>query len=521
MSVRVYDLMLPMPDGVWLYTRVLLPGEGRYPTVFQRTTYDAQAAVTPETVRAAENNPFIRRGYAVVQQHCRGSFGSEGACIPYAPEERRDGLDTLTWIRTLPHYNGELYLSGGSYTASVLLMLLDEPIPDLKALSVTAQTESMYHRNYFNGMCRSFCGFTWWLAMIARQHPTIAQDKDIFVRPYRDIMKRAIGQDLPAFTEELLHDRFDAFWRDDPRIGVMEKLRVPILMTSGWFDYYCYGMCSMWEKLAPQTRARSCFLMTPYGHDLCLRAGSEYPLTHGAPPADREAAWFDAVRLGRPFPYGTPGSFRYYMIGEDRWYAAAGPYENEPTQPLYLTADGAMTARPPRPGRRTYIYDPERPLHHDRHDYMFLCDEAHAHADVLSFVSEPFEQAQAFFGPVAFHVQAASDCDDTAFFFRLYLVEDGKAYNLVDAVTTLLHAAPDYRAGESRTLHILSQPTAFRVRPGCRLRVDISSFSDCFVPHANTAEPFALARTTRVARNTVFCGDSAVLLPRKKDETGK
>ena len=51
MSVRIYDAMVTMRDGVRLYTRVTLPGEGKYPTVFQRTPYDPQVTVTEEMVR--------------------------------------------------------------------------------------------------------------------------------------------------------------------------------------------------------------------------------------------------------------------------------------------------------------------------------------------------------------------------------------------------------------------------------------------------------------------------------------
>ena len=512
-GVIIREYMLPMSDGARLYTRVVLPGEGRFPTVFMRTPYDPETGVTGEMIRRYENDGFTGAGYAVVLQHCRGRYGSEGECIPYSEEERRDGLETLNWLRTLPHYNGELFFSGGSYTASVLLLMLDEDIPDLRAVCLSVQTESMYHRNYFNGLCRSMCGFTWWLSMISPQRPKIAEDRDIFVRPYRDVMKRATGTDLPEFSEELLHDRYDGFWKNDHRIGVMEKLSVPILMTGGWFDYYCYGMCRMWDKLSPETREKSCFLMAPLGHDLRVREGSDYPLSGGILPGDREVAWFDSVRLGKPFPYARPGEFRYYVIGEDRWHAATGPYRNRPLRPMYLSRGGTLTESAPEKGARTFFYDPDKPTHHDRHDYMFRCYDANSYGDVLSFVSEPFNEDAVFFGPVEYDLTVSSDCDDTAFFMRLYLVEDGISYNVVDAATTLLHADPEFRAGEVCSLRVISQPTALKVKKGCRLRVDVSSYSDCFVPHSNTAVPFALAEEVRIARNTVFCGESAVLLP--------
>ena len=516
MAVKITDYMLPMSDGARLCTRVIAPGDGRYPVVFQRTPYNARAEITDDVIKSAENDQFIRHGYAVVFQCCRGCFGSEGECIPYSPKERSDGLETIEWIRSLDCYNGELYFTGSSYTASVMLMLLNEPVEGLRGLAFSVQTESMYHRNFYNGMCRTFCGFTWWLAMMAKDRPKIAEDKDIFVRPYKDIMKRAVGEDVPDFTEGLMQDRYGGVWKNDPRIGVIEKLDVPILLTGGWFDYYCYGMCSMWEKLRPETRARSAFLMTPFGHDLTYREGSDYPLSGGALPPDREALWFDHVRLGVPFPYAADGAFRYYMTGENKWYNARSPYEIKPSEAFYLTAEGGMSASAPKGGERSYIYDPENPLHHELHDYMFLCDKENSHPDVLSYMSEPFTEDASYFGPVIFRLEASSDCDDTAFVFRLYLVEDGKSYNVIDGATTLLHALGSYSAGERRSFEVVSQPTAFHVKKGARIRLDVSSFSDCYVPHANTAEHFALAEKTRVAKNTVYGGESAVVLARKK-----
>ncbi len=513
--VYINDLMLPMSDGVHLYTRIIKPGDGKYPTVFMRTPYDNDTVITDETHKRFESHELIRHGYAIIMQHCRGSGGSEGVCIPYADEERRDGLDTLKWLRTLPHYNGELFLLGGSYTASVLLMLLNDDIPDLKALVINVQTESMYHRNYFNGMCRSFCGFTWWLSMISRHYPKINDYETIFKRPYKDIIKRAIGEDMPAFTNQILHNRFDDFWQNDPRIGAIEKLRVPVLFVGGWFDYYCYGMCRMWEKLPAKTRARSCFLMSPFGHDLSLHDPSDYPLDGGVLPRERNAVWFDHVRLGTTFPFAKPGEFRYYSIGEDRWHSAKSPYEQDPSKTLYFTAEKTLARKKPNASSLSFIYDPENPKHHDKHDYMFLCYKENSCEDVLSFVSEPFNENTSFFGPVSYKITATSDCDDTAFFIRLYLVENGNSYNIVDAATTLLHADPSYTAGKPCTFNIYSQPTAFLVKKGCRLRVDISSYSDCFAPHANTAEPFATAKSSRVAKNTVLFGESVVLLPKK------
>ncbi|MBO4770101.1 MAG: CocE/NonD family hydrolase [Clostridia bacterium] len=510
--IKINTSMLEMSDGARLYTRVILPGEGVFPTVFMRSPYTVRSEITPQTYRDYENNPFIRHGYAVVFQHCRGRNGSEGECIPYSGLERTDGLETISWIRTLPHYNGELYLSGGSYTSSVLLMLLNDDIPDLKALCVSVQTESMYHRNYFNGLCRTWCGFSWWLSMISQQHGVIASESEIFRRPYSQMIERATGRDMPEFTNQLIHDRYDGFWKNDPRIGAIEKLKVPVLFTGGWFDYYCYGMCSMWDRLPPDTRKKSCFIMTPFGHDLRERDPSDYHFPNAALSHDREALWFDHIRNGLKFPCGETGKFNYYLIGGNKWLTAESPYQNDPNHVFYFSRKEKLLRSKPEYGDISFTYNPDNPRHHDRHDYMFRREDTGD--DVITFLSEPFKQDTSFFGPVRFCLSVTSDCSDTAFFCRLYLEENGKSYNISDAASTLLHSNPEWKRKTKCRLDILSQPTAFIVKKGERIRVDISSYSDCFVPHANTSVHFALAKKTRVARNTVYLGESYILLPR-------
>ncbi len=54
----------------------------------------------------------------MVFQHCRGQGKSSGEFIPYI-HEREDGLALREKIREESFYNGEIYLIGESYTASL------------------------------------------------------------------------------------------------------------------------------------------------------------------------------------------------------------------------------------------------------------------------------------------------------------------------------------------------------------------------------------------------------------------
>ena len=136
---QLLEYMVPMRDGVRLYTLVQLPVTGqKLPVIIKRNPY-AGDVLDLEAYRKENTH-----GYAVVYQECRGTGRSEGDCIPYI-NEHNDGLDLLDWIREQDFYNGELFLSGASYLASVHLSYLNTNPPDVKAACLMVQDCRRYN----------------------------------------------------------------------------------------------------------------------------------------------------------------------------------------------------------------------------------------------------------------------------------------------------------------------------------------------------------------------------------------
>lgn len=70
--------------------------------------------------------------------------------VPYE-SEREDGLFMLDWLRRLPHYNGEIFLDGGSYLSSVHFSYLGTNPPDVKGAALSVQDVDRYNVAYRNG----------------------------------------------------------------------------------------------------------------------------------------------------------------------------------------------------------------------------------------------------------------------------------------------------------------------------------------------------------------------------------
>ena len=510
--VTVTEQYFTMPDGVNLYTRIMVPkGLVKAPIVFIRTPYEAASNGDAYDITKCKDNPFIQNGYAVVLQHVRGRGNSEGICVPY--EERADGLNTLKIIRQLDIYNGSIYIFGGSYLSTVHLCYLDTNPEDIKGAVLNIQTDRMYFRNYRNGCCYGFCNLPWWLSMINRVYPNPNLD-EVYKRPYKDIMRRVIGSEYTPYTNLLLNDDYNDFWINDPRTRAIDQLKIPVLFTEGWYDFYLEGMFSMWERLPEITKKKSAMLVGPWGHDTAVSEQAEYPLPNGNLPADFVVTWFNSIRDGKLYPYATTGQVNYYSIGSDIWKTSAYPTEPAKIMRLYFGQQHTLNSTPCETEQGiSYIYDPEKRLGCYKYQNIYQATDIGSVEGVTSFLSQEFTRETSFFGKIRWKMDVCSDCDDTAFFIRVYFVENGTAYNLTETITSLSHIKKDYQAGEKLTIDLCTPPIAFTVKKGSQIRVDISSDGGVYVPHANKKEHWATVTETKIATNTIYPRASFIELP--------
>ena len=143
--------MIPMRDGVKLYTVIVIPkGAKDAPIVMTRTPYNAK-------MRAQRNDSasmlallpladelYVKAGYIRVYQDVRGKYGSEGAYVMTRPprgplnasktDDTTDAWDTIDWlVKTIKQSNGRVGMIGSSYEGWTVVMALLDPHPALKA----------------------------------------------------------------------------------------------------------------------------------------------------------------------------------------------------------------------------------------------------------------------------------------------------------------------------------------------------------------------------------------------------
>src|SRR5262245_32122048 len=108
------DVRVPMRDGVELLANHYYTREHpNAPTILVRSPYGRTGMFA--WVFAL---PFAERGFQVLIQSCRGTFGSGGTFDAFH-DEQRDGLDTLDWLEKQPWFSGTLGTVGASYLGLV------------------------------------------------------------------------------------------------------------------------------------------------------------------------------------------------------------------------------------------------------------------------------------------------------------------------------------------------------------------------------------------------------------------
>ncbi len=499
-------------NGERFFTVVLLPErDGRFPTVICRSPYVSDTVDKSEDVLVQNYlhtfRRWLPRGYAVVYQHCKGQGKSTGAFVPYI-HEREDGLALREWIRTCPFYNGELFLVGASYEAS--LHYATAPFePDVKGAVFEVQDSERYRLWYRNGRMRK--GHADWHFRLYKRKCGL--DKQFSMNsfsalPLAALSEKVLGDRADDFEEMLGAPKpSDAFWRTrhggcDAK-SACDHAGIPILLTTGYHDYYIGGVFQMWRDMDEQTRSQSALLVSPYDH------GDGYDKTVGLAHENgkrREAFgqtyaidWLDHVRNNTPLPYQV-GVITYYRAFEEDW---ASDFDATSTHDLTV---------PIGSGTRTLRYDPLDPPAFSPEGAADV--STRIREDVISLTLPPFDRDLFIKGRMRASLSVTSDCADTSFYVRIGIKKNAILYPLRHDVTSLCYQLGDYKADSEVRLEFSFDEYAFLLKRGEALQIDISATDDnAYVCHTNKKGPYAEQTETDIATNRVNLDHSYLILP--------
>ena len=133
----------------------------------------------------------------------------------------------------------------------------------------------------------------------------------------------------------------DSFWNSrnggSDTKNATDDANIPILLTTGYNDFYVGGIFKMWNSMSERTKKQSALLVSPYNHSdgYDKARGLAFPNGGRREQFGRtyQIDWFDNIRTESPLPYNK-GEVTYYRTFEERWQG--GFYFTE-TEDLTLT----------------------------------------------------------------------------------------------------------------------------------------------------------------------------------------
>lgn len=518
------DLRVPMRDGTVLLADHYRPrGDGGAPTLLVRSPYGRANAFAWLFAR-----PFAERGFQVLIQSCRGSFGSGGEFDAFRNEER-DGLDTVAWMRRQPWFAGSFATLGPSYLGHVQWALAAGAEPELKALVLQITTSAMRDLVYPGESFGLDTALTWiqqvghqeeplWRGLLATRRRARDMRAAALHLPLREADLLVAGKPVSFYRDWLEHnDPADPWWKPVDFSGAADQLAAPALLIGGWYDIF------LPYQLADYARLRAA------GRQPYLTIG---PWTHTAPPMVgrliRESlAWLRAHLLGRAESLRA-APVRVFIMGSKRWaeYPDWPPPGYAP-QPWFLQAARGLAPEPAAaatPDR--YRYDPAQPTPAvggsslSRNAGAKDNRAVEARPDVLVYTSAALERELEIVGPVSAELYVTSSLEHTDFFARLCDVDPrGRSVNISDGLTRLAPGRAEAGADGVWRVRVELWPTAHCFKRGHRIRLQVAGGSHPrFARNPGSGEPLASATTLLAADHAVYHDPehpSALLLPVK------
>src|SRR6185437_12810056 len=375
--------MIPMRDGVKLYTVIVIPkGAHDAPILLTRTPYNAASrAAREDSPSMLQELPqgddvFVKAGYIRVFQDVRGKYGSEGKYVmtppplgplnPNGPNDTTDAWDTIDWlVKHVPESNGKVGMLGSSYEGFTVVMALLHPHPALKvACPESPMVDGWMGDDWFHYGAFREINLDYFTGQTTARGSGEAIPREGY-DDYTNFLKIGSAgdfgrygglQQLPFWQEIHEHPAYDAFWQGQGLDKAVAKVPLtgPTMWLQGlWDQEDMWGAIHAWSADEPKDTANNMnyLVMGPWRHSQVNYLG--YSLGPLKWKGDTDLQFRRDVLL--PFfnqylkdgaPKADTPPVLIYNTGENhwdrfkKWPLSCDSGCADHSKSLYLTADG-------------------------------------------------------------------------------------------------------------------------------------------------------------------------------------
>jgi putative CocE/NonD family hydrolase len=401
------EVMIPMRDGVKLYTVIVVPkGARNAPILLTRTPYNAAGRTSRNNsphmlpILPQGDEVFVKGGYIRVFQDVRGKYKSEGDYVMTRPvrgplnqtatDHVTDAYDTIDWlVKNTPESNGRVGMLGSSYEGFTVVMALLGPHPALKvAAPESPMVDGWMGDDWFHYGAFRQTNFDYTSGQTAKRD----EGKSVPRGAYDDYeafrqagsagaYARLHGLDQLPWAEKMIeHPAYDEFWQGQ----ALDKLiaehppQVPAMWIQGlWDQEDMWGAIHCYMALKAHGQGDHNYLvMGPWRHSqVNYDAYNLGPFKWEGDTAtefrrDVLKPFFDQYLKTDAPKADTPPVF-IYNTGENHWDRLKNwPLACQqgcaaPLKPLYLEADFGLGFDPPTGSASaadSYVSDPAKPV---------------------------------------------------------------------------------------------------------------------------------------------------------------
>ena len=465
-------VMIPMRDGVKLYTVIVIPKGGKdLPIMLTRTPYNAaKRAARADSPRMLAtlpqgDEPFVADGgYIRVFQDIRGKYGSEGDYVMTRPlkgplnssevDHSTDAYDTIDWlVKNVPETNGKVGMLGSSYEGFTVVMALVNPHPALKvAAPMSPMVDGWMGDDWFHhGAFRqpNFDYFTGQTTVRGAGESVQRQGYDDYTNFLRegsagDYAKNHGLDQLPWWKKVSEHPAYDKFWSEQALDKTMSEqpLKVPTMWIQGlWDQEDMWGAVHSYAAVEPKDTAndKNYLVLGPWRHSqVNYDAYNLGPFKWDGDTAlqfrrDVLKPFFDQYLKDGPKADTPP--VLIYDPGQNKWNRYANWPQGKPKN-LYLEANGGLGFAAPAAAKGAaaydeYVSDPAKPVPYiprplqfsdrSRWTQWLVTDQrgVDGRPDVLTYMTEPLKEPLKIAGVPKVNLVASTSGTDSDWVVKL------------------------------------------------------------------------------------------------------
>jgi putative CocE/NonD family hydrolase len=463
------ELMIPMRDGVKLFTAVYAPKDTteKHPVLMVRTPYSSGPYGIDQwpNFAASYHRLYFRENYIIVEQDVRGKFMSEGDFVdvrPYNPakkgaefDEASDSYDAVDWIvKNIPNNNGRVGAFGISYPGFYATMVALSGHPAVKAVSPQAPVTDWFHGDDFhhNGAFMIMDGFSFYQSFgqprpkptsqsaVARFLPK-SDNYDFYLKTGAlQNFAKLMGDSVRFWKDLYAHPNLDDWWKArNPQSHVH---RIPAttntLIVGGLFDAEdVYGAWNLYKSIEEKGKNNNKIVMGPWFHG---QWGGRADGSHlgNIRFGSKTSEWYQNNIEIPFFNYHLKGKGNLsrlaeatiFFSGQNEWkQLTQWPPKEVTSQNLFLQPGGRLGWSKPAAANSftQYTSDPAKPVPytediHIRRTREYMTDDqrfAARRPDVVVFETEVLADDVTLAGPLRADIFASLTTTDADFVVKL------------------------------------------------------------------------------------------------------